>query len=291
MSVGGAGRQVDHEVVELAPVDVAEELLDCPADERAAPDDRLALGNEELDRDAFHAVPLEGHDLVRSAGGRLTLDTEHHRDVRARDVRIEQTDRRARPGEGDGEVDADRTLADTALAGRDGDDVLDAGQELLGLLRGGPPNHRSPRDLDPACADCTKRRSDIPLDLVLERASEGHQLDRERNIGAVDRDLLDHVEGDDVAAQFWLLDFAAGVEDGTFDERRHRAIGPRRTVGISAGTVSISSSYRDGPKEALALARTGLHVVPVGVTTHRDASNPAGIVGCPRVPAPTCELR
>ena len=64
LRVGRAGRQVDDEVVELAPVDVAQELLDRPADERAAPDDRLALGHEEGDRDHLHAVALERQDLV-----------------------------------------------------------------------------------------------------------------------------------------------------------------------------------------------------------------------------------
>ena len=56
LRVGGAGRLVDHEVVELAPVDVAQELLDRPADERSAPHDRLALGHEELDRDDLDPV-------------------------------------------------------------------------------------------------------------------------------------------------------------------------------------------------------------------------------------------
>ena len=59
LRVGRARRQVDDEVVELAPVDVAQELLDRAADERAAPDDRLALGHEELDRDDLDAVALE----------------------------------------------------------------------------------------------------------------------------------------------------------------------------------------------------------------------------------------
>ena len=59
LGIGGAGRQVDDEVVELAPLDVAQELLDRAADERAAPHDRLALGDEELDRDRLDAVALE----------------------------------------------------------------------------------------------------------------------------------------------------------------------------------------------------------------------------------------
>ena len=59
--------------------------------------------------------------------------------------RVEQADRRPGLGERDGEVDADRALADAALAGRDGDDVLDARDELLGLARlrrGGPSRPR-----------------------------------------------------------------------------------------------------------------------------------------------------
>ena len=95
LGVGRARRQVDHQVVELAPVDVAQELLDRAADERPAPDDRLALGHEELDRDDLDAVALERRDLALRAGGRRTFDAEHQRDVGAGDVRVEQADRRA----------------------------------------------------------------------------------------------------------------------------------------------------------------------------------------------------
>ena len=84
LRVGGARRQVDDEVVELAPVDVAQELRDRAADERAAPDDRLARGHEELDRDRLHAVPDQRHDLVVLGLAGLALEAEHERDVRAR---------------------------------------------------------------------------------------------------------------------------------------------------------------------------------------------------------------
>ena len=89
-----------------------------------------------------------GVDLVVGARLGLTLDAHHHRDVRAGDVGVEQTDRGAGLGERDRQVDADRALADAALAGRDRDDVLDARQELLGLARLGPADHRAPGDLD-----------------------------------------------------------------------------------------------------------------------------------------------
>ena len=159
LGIGGAGRQVDDEVVELAPFDVAQELLDGAADERAPPHDGLALRDEELDRDRLDAVALERRDLVVGAGLGLAFDAHHQRDVRAGDVAVEQADAGARLGEGHGQVDADRALADAALAGRDGDDVLDARHELLGLARLGAADHRAPRDLDLARRRCRPGRS------------------------------------------------------------------------------------------------------------------------------------
>ena len=45
------GGRSQIEVVEVAPVDVAEELLEQAVDHRAAPHDRLVLVDEEADRD------------------------------------------------------------------------------------------------------------------------------------------------------------------------------------------------------------------------------------------------
>ena len=59
--VARPGRQVDDQVVELAPLDVAQELLDGRVDERAAPDDRRVAGQEVLDAHHLHAV---GDDRV-----------------------------------------------------------------------------------------------------------------------------------------------------------------------------------------------------------------------------------
>ena len=49
--------------------------------------------------------------------------------------RVEQADGGAGLRQRDRQVDADRALADAALARRDGDDVLDAREQLLGLAR------------------------------------------------------------------------------------------------------------------------------------------------------------
>ena len=60
--VAGAGRQVDQQVVELAPVDVLEELLERLVEHRPAPDDGGVLLDEEPDRHHLDAV------LRRAAG-------------------------------------------------------------------------------------------------------------------------------------------------------------------------------------------------------------------------------
>jgi hypothetical protein len=225
LRVRRARRQVDHEVVEVAPLDVAQELLDRAADERAAPHDRLALGDEELDRDDLDAVSLERGDLVAGRRLRLAVDAEHHRDVRAGDVRVEQSHRRARLRERDGEVDRDRRFSDAALARRDGDDVLDPGHQLLRLGRRRTADHRAPRDVD--CLDAERRqlRANVGLDLVFERTGGRRQLDRERHVRARDAQVLDHVAGDQVAAQLGLLDLAERVEDGGLGYGGHHGKG------------------------------------------------------------------
>ena len=196
LGVGGARRLVDHEVVEFAPVDVAQELLDRPSDERPAPHHGLALGHEELDRDHLDAIALEGLDLAGRRRLRLTLRTDHLGDVRPGDVSVEQTNGSARLGEGNREVDAHRALTHSALPRGDRDDVLDPGQDLLLWdVRSGTPHHRAPADLDRLRAERLEGARDVGFDLVLERTRRCRQLDRERDPGAVDDQVLDHVPG------------------------------------------------------------------------------------------------
>ena len=61
LDVAGARRQVDHEVVEVAPAGLGEELLERLGDHRAAPDHGRVLLDEEahahrLDAVAFHRL-------------------------------------------------------------------------------------------------------------------------------------------------------------------------------------------------------------------------------------------
>ncbi len=127
LGIGRARRQVDDEVVELAPRRRRAGTAGSPrrragrATRSAGPPARRT-GSRSPSRRGARA----GRILLSSLALGLALDAHHQRDVRAGDVRVEQADRRAGLGEGDREVDAHRALADAALAGRDRDDVLDA---------------------------------------------------------------------------------------------------------------------------------------------------------------------
>ena len=65
--VARARRQVDEQEVELAPLDVLEELRERLVQHRPAPDDGGVLLDEEADRHDLHAVGLERHDLALGA--------------------------------------------------------------------------------------------------------------------------------------------------------------------------------------------------------------------------------
>ena len=58
--VAGAGRQIDDEVIEVAPVDIAQELLNDAVEHRAAPDQRLVAGIQKPHRHDLHAVFSSG---------------------------------------------------------------------------------------------------------------------------------------------------------------------------------------------------------------------------------------
>ena len=142
--------------------------------------------------------------------------------------RVEQADRRARLGEGHRQVDADGALADAALARGDGHDVLDARNELFGLPRLRTADHRTPGDVDAGGADAGQGRPGIALDLVLERAGGGRQLDGHAQRGPVDDQVLDHVEADQVASELGFLDRAKHVDHGVLGEAGHRRLRPFR---------------------------------------------------------------
>ena len=135
LRIAGARRQVAKQHVKLAPIDVAHHLLERLHDHRAAPDHGRVLGDEEPDRHALDPVIRHGAQRALPHQLRLAAQIEHARDRGAVNVAIEQADPDVLGGHCRGEVHGCRRLADSALARRDGDHALHAGQELAALLR------------------------------------------------------------------------------------------------------------------------------------------------------------
>src|SRR5579883_2181132 len=133
LDVAGAGREVDEEVIEFAPVDAAQELLDDAVEHRATPDQGLVAGVQESHRHYAHAVLFERLDAFANRV-RRGANAHHERDVGAVDVGIEQANLVASTRERDGEVDRDGGFAYTAFTGSDRDQVLDARNRKLRLF-------------------------------------------------------------------------------------------------------------------------------------------------------------
>ena len=89
--VAGPRRHVDDEHVELAPVDVLEELLERLVQHRPAPHHRLVVVEEEADRHQLQVV-LDRRDHHPVDEHRLLVDAEHVRDRVAVDVGVEDPD-------------------------------------------------------------------------------------------------------------------------------------------------------------------------------------------------------
>ena len=131
LCIRGSRRQVNDEIVEVAPLHVAQELLNRTTDKGAAPNDRLALGDEELNGDDLDAVALDRLDLAARARLRGAGRPHHLGNVRPGDVSVEKADTGAALGQGHGQVHRDGALADAALPGGDGHNVTNAGEEAL----------------------------------------------------------------------------------------------------------------------------------------------------------------
>ena len=119
LDVAGAGRHVDDQVVEVAPVGVLEQLLERLRHHRPAPHHRR-VGVDHESRSTSPARRTPRMRLERLAVLRLrpARDAEHHRLRRAVDVGVEHADLRAFGGQREREIDRGRRLADAALAAR-----------------------------------------------------------------------------------------------------------------------------------------------------------------------------
>ena len=144
----------------------------------------------------------------------LRLHPEHDRHVRPVDVGVDDADLAAALREREREVHGDRRLADAALARADGDDVLHAGQRCR------VPSEPTASRTRALIVTSTRRdaghlhhrRARLIAHLILDRTRRRRQLDRERDAAAVDLQILDEPEADDVAVEIGIPDDLQRVE-------------------------------------------------------------------------------
>ena len=133
LHIAGAGRQIDHQVIEFAPIHAAQKLLDDAVQHGSAPHQRLVAGIEEAHGHQLDAELLERLDaLAISHGG--AVDSHHEGHVGAVDVGVHQAGLVPSEARRHGQVHRNRGLADAALSGTDGNQVLHAGNRDFGHL-------------------------------------------------------------------------------------------------------------------------------------------------------------
>src|SRR5215211_7489911 len=213
LDIPGTRRQIDEQVVELAPVNAAEELVDHLREHRSPPDGRLSSRHEEAHRHDSDAVAEDGNDrpllrCQRSGGA--------HNGGNARPVHIGV--HQAHPGaqfcQRNREIRAHGRLPDTALPARDRNDVLDQRDQLVLLLRLEATHLRGHHDRDVRDArDREDRPLRVLLHLVANRTGWSGELDREGNVLAVDLKVLDEAKRDDVPAQIRVGDLRESRND------------------------------------------------------------------------------
>ncbi len=149
-------------------------------------------------------------DLLRDG-----VRPDHGGDRRSVDVGVEQADFGAGFAQRRGHVDGDSGFTHTAFPRRNGDRLLDAGQDLGWL---GPHECRSHvgghTDVDPGNArNVTDEILGLGLEAIAHRARRRGQFEGEGHLALrADLQLLDHAEADHVPTQVRVLYVGQDVE-------------------------------------------------------------------------------
>ena len=118
--------QVDHEVIEVSPVDLAKELLHDSVEHRPAHDDCFFGLEQKTHRHQLQAVGLDRLNAIASRHG-PAAGSYQVGDRRAVDVGIHQADARSVRTQAIGDCRGHGRFADTPFARTDGNHVLNAG--------------------------------------------------------------------------------------------------------------------------------------------------------------------
>ena len=224
--VAGAGRHVDEEIVEVAPVHIVQELFDRLGEHEATPHEGRAFVFDEHPgghdfQQSVSDTTFVGNDhrlvvAIDALGLQAVGYAEHARNRESPDVGIEHTDRGAAGCESCGEVDRDGTLADTTLAACDCEDARVDGNLCVGRVLACVPagavhhgrtfgsGHFAPVDDD---LGDVRVHLETGFDVFLQLCSQGAALDGELETHVDDalvgdRYIAHHAQVDHVVAEF-----------------------------------------------------------------------------------------
>ena len=213
LDIPGTGRQIDEQVIELAPLNATEELVDHLGEHGAPPDGGLSFRHEEAHRDDLDAVAEDGNDraVLRCGRSRGAHDGGNGWPV---DIGVHQAHPGTQLRQRDREIRAHGGLPDAALPARDGNHVLDQRDQRVLLLRLSAAHLRGHLDLDVRDA---REGEDGPMRVLLHLVADGTgwsgELDREGNVLAVDLKVFHEAERDDVPTQVRVLDLGESRTD------------------------------------------------------------------------------
>ena len=91
LHVPGAGRKIDDQVIQFAPLHAAQKLRNHAVQHRPAPDHGLVAGIQQAHRNHFQPLRLHGDDVLIGRGLRLLRRAQHDRHIWPINVGVEQT--------------------------------------------------------------------------------------------------------------------------------------------------------------------------------------------------------
>ena len=222
LDIASARRHVHHQIVQILPARLAQELLKRLGGHGAAPDHGLVLLDEEADGHHLQAMRHQRLHGLAILALWLTVNTQHQRQAGAVNVGIQNADARAFGGQRQRQIGRRGALAHAALARGHGDDVFHTGQQLHAAL------HRMRGDL------AVQVHADIGH--AFDLAGSGHQLaaqlgnlarrritqlDFERHITISDAQVLELLGADKVLRGIGVDNGLQGLQQGGFLNGRH----------------------------------------------------------------------
>jgi len=149
---------------------------------------------------------LERLEGAAVAADGASIHARHQGDRRPVEIGVEQADRGTLLRQCDREVERDGALAHAALPRAHQHHVLDLREQAVRLPLG-PADLRAKAELDLRHpGDRSQGGFHVGADAVAQRAGRCGEVHLQRNPAALDPHILDHVQGDEVAVEFRILD-------------------------------------------------------------------------------------